>query len=170
MKKEESNIPGVLLTRVRLNEDSRGHLAEIQRSSVYGNFAQSNHSRTLKGTLRGLHYHRYQSDLWYVVRGAAQVGLADLRNRESPPAVEVFTLTETAPSVIFIPPGVAHGYAAIEDVDIVYWVTREYDGSDEYGVAWDDPTLAIPWTVTRPVLSDRDEQNPPLQWNSIPRF
>lgn len=170
MSTEESKIPGVRVTRVRLNEDPRGHFAEIQRSSEYGGFAQSNHSRSLKGVVRGLHYHQYQSDLWYVVRGRAQVALADLRNRQDPPTVEVFDLTETAPSVVLIPPGVAHGYAAIEDVDLVYWVTHEYDGSDEYGVAWDDPTLAIPWAVSQPVLSNRDQQNPALQWNSIPRF
>jgi len=66
---------------------------------------------------------------------------------------------------------VAHGYLALTEIDLIYWVTSEYDPSDENGVAWDDPTLAVPWQLERPpVLSDRDAVNPTFQWELIPSF
>ena len=69
---------------------------------------------------------------------------------------------------VSIPTGVAHGFLAIEPLQLVYLVTNEYDGSDELGFAWDDPAVAVPWPVLeatpdgRPILSDRDLTNPPL--------
>jgi len=75
------------------------------------------------------------------------------------------------PTVVYVPPGVAHGYLALTQIDLIYWVTREYDPDDENGVAWDDPTLAIGWQLDRPpVVSERDSRNPGLQWDLIPAF
>jgi dTDP-4-dehydrorhamnose 3,5-epimerase len=70
---------------------------------------------------------------------------------------------------VVIPIGVAHGFLALEPLELVYLVSNEYDGSDELGFAWDDPSVAVPWpalAVTpdgRPILSDRDLANPPLE-------
>jgi len=76
-----------------------------------------------------------------------------------------------AGTVVFVPPGVAHGYLALTDLDVIYWVTSEYDPSDEHGVAWNDPTLAIPWRIdTEPVVSERDAGNPKLDWELVPEF
>jgi dTDP-4-dehydrorhamnose 3,5-epimerase len=67
-----------------------------------------------------------------------------------------------------IPTGVAHGFLALEDLELVYLVTNEFDGSDELGFAWDDPTAAVPWPSVRgtpdgrPILSGRDQTNPSL--------
>jgi len=70
-----------------------------------------------------------------------------------------------------VPAGVAHGYLALTEIDLIYWVTREYDPGDENGVAWDDPTLAIDWRLDGPpVVSERDSRNPGLQWDLIPAF
>ena len=72
---------------------------------------------------------------------------------------------------MFIPPGVAHGYLALTDLDVIYWVTGEYDPGDEHGVAWNDPTLGIPWQIdTEPVVSERDAKNPGLDWELVPTF
>ena len=72
---------------------------------------------------------------------------------------------------MFIPPGVAHGYLALTDLDVIYWVTGEYDPGDEHGVAWNDPTLAIPWQIdAEPVVSERDAKNPGLDWELVPTF
>ena len=71
-------------------------------------------------------------------------------------------------STVTIPAGVAHGFLAIEPLELVYLVTNEFDGSDELGFAWDDPLAAIPWPAVagtpdgRPILSDRDRSNPSL--------
>jgi dTDP-4-dehydrorhamnose 3,5-epimerase len=64
--------------------------------------------------------------------------------------------------VVYIPEGVAHGFYAHDDVVMTYLVTNEYDGSDELGVAWDDPDLGIAWPTTTPILSARDRKNPRL--------
>ena len=163
-------IDGVLETRVEVHADDRGSFAEIMRSSRFPQtFSQSNHSRSRHGVLRGLHYHVHQADLWYVVAGRAQVALADLR---SPKEARVWTLTLSAeePTTLYIPEGVAHGFLALTDVDLIYWVTRDYDASDEHGIAWNDPTLGIQWKRSDPVLSPRDSNNPVLEWTNIPRF
>jgi dTDP-4-dehydrorhamnose 3,5-epimerase len=63
---------------------------------------------------------------------------------------------------LFVPTGVAHGFYALTDVTLTYLVNNYYDGSDELGVAWDDPALGVPWEAQSPVLSARDLKNPPL--------
>ena len=69
---------------------------------------------------------------------------------------------------VVIPAGVAHGFLALEPLELLYLVTNEYDGSDELGFAWDDPAVGVPWPTVpgtpdgRPILSDRDRSNPSL--------
>ena len=64
---------------------------------------------------------------------------------------------------LFIPIGVAHGFAALTDATLTYIVNQNYDGGDEFGVAWDDPDLALPWGIESPILSGRDLRNPRLR-------
>lgn len=172
MPTETSSIPGVLIHRPQVHRDGRGRFVEIFRAaSMPEPFVQSNHSTTEAGALRGLHYHERQSDFWYLVSGRMQVALADLRDRSGAARVETFVFDSAEPAGIYIPNGVAHGYLALSDIELIYWVTREYDPSDEHGVAWDDPALAVPWQLEGdPVLSDRDAANPPLNWELIPSF
>jgi len=105
-----------------------------------------------------------------VIAGRAQAGLADLRDRREDPLVATIVLDSRDPSVLYIPEGVAHGFLALTELDLIYFVTHEYDASDEHGVAWDDPTLNVPWDSREPILSDRDLDNAPLSWDSIPAF
>jgi len=166
---EVFGIPGALIGAPEVNGDERGSLMEIFRESLLGvRFVQGNHSKSKPGVLRGLHWHRHQADLWYVIGGQAQAMLADLRTRTDQPAVVSIDLVGGEPQVLYIPPGVAHGYLAVTEVDLIYWVTGYYDASDEFGVAWDDPTLEAPWKISDPILSDRDKANPKLEWDSIP--
>ena len=166
-----SHIAGVVLTQPEVHTDDRGHFVEVFRAAQYADaFLQANHSLSRANVLRGLHYHRRQADLWYVVSGRAQVGLADLRVRGDEPIVDTLVLDGDQPATLYIPAGVAHGFLAMTAVDLIYWVTREYDATDEYGIAWNDPTLGIRWRTERPVVSERDRQNPDLEWDSIPSF
>ena len=167
-----SAIEGVRIVKLDVYGDLRGRFCEIFRSAAMPEtFVQCNHSRSSAGVLRGLHYHRKQADLWYVPGGRAQVGLADLRRRDGKPPTETFVLDAAEPTTVFIPAGVAHGYLALTDLDVIYWVTSEYDPSDEHGVAWNDPTLAIPWRIdAEPVVSERDSENPNLDWELVPEF
>jgi dTDP-4-dehydrorhamnose 3,5-epimerase len=169
--KTEIEIPGTTLTTLETHADERGSFAEIMRAAGFPNaFVPANHSRSRAGVLRGLHYHRHQADLWYVVRGRMQVGLADLRKRRSRPATASLVLDSDDPAALYVPPGVAHGFLALTDLDLIYFVTRYFDATDEFGVAWDDPALNIPWENPDPVLSERDRANSPLQWDDIPTF
>ncbi len=133
-------------------------------------FVQANLSTSARGVLRGLHYHRRQLDYWLVAAGRAFVALVDVRPLASGtgdrPLVETRELG--ADDFVVIPTGVAHGFLALDDLELLYLVTNEYDGSDELGFAWDDPTAAVPWPRVpgaadgRPTLSDRDRSNPSL--------
>jgi dTDP-4-dehydrorhamnose 3,5-epimerase len=96
--------------------------------------------------------------------------LVDLRERRDPPAVATVDLTADEPRVLYIPPGIAHGFLAITDLDLIYWVSNYYDSTDEHGVAWDDPTISAPWRNLEPSLSERDRSNPKLEWETIDPF
>ena len=163
-----SAIPGVVHTAVRRRPDERGFFSEIIRTAaVPVPLVQANHSHSKAGVVRGLHYHRRQGDLWYVASGHIRVALADLRHERDAPATALVEMSADDPATLFIPPGVAHGFAAVTDCDLIYWVTHEFDDTDEFGIAWDDQTLAIGWGLDDPTLSERDRSNPPLRWADL---
>lgn len=165
-----AGIEGVVIEPLQRFADERGAFTEWARFSAFPHeLKQANHSHSAAGVLRGLHYHRNQADLWYVVRGRAQVALADLRH---PPKARthLFTMDGDDPHIAYIPPGVAHGFLALTDLDLIYLVSQEFDGSDEHGIAWNDPELAIGWATTDPIISERDRSNEPLRWNQVPGF
>jgi dTDP-4-dehydrorhamnose 3,5-epimerase len=122
---------------------------------------QANRADRRAGSLVGLHYHLHQADYWYAPVGRAQVVLHDLR-QGSPTegATMCFEIGERAESGVFIPPGVAHGFAALTDVIMTYLVDQYYNDEDELGVAWDDPDVAADWQLADPVVSKRDQSNP----------
>jgi dTDP-4-dehydrorhamnose 3,5-epimerase len=165
--RDEPSIAGVRLIHPHRHPDERGWFLEVLREKDFAaNFLQANHSHSREGVLRGLHYHRRQADAWYVVSGRARVGLADLRVTNQPEVATV-ELSADDPAVLYIPPGVAHGFLAMTELDLIYLVTEYYDASDEFGVAWDDPTLAVPWQARAPILSDRDREAPRLEWSQV---
>lgn len=158
-------IAGVKLVDLKPFGDDRGRFTETFRTEWFPERSwaqiQSNRSDSIGGVLRGLHYHFHQVDYWYVLQGNVRVGLADLR-RSSPTygASMVLDMDGAVPQGLLIPVGVAHGYFALTAATIMYVVDQFYNGSDEMGVAWNDPDLAVAWGITDPVLSDRDRQNP----------
>jgi dTDP-4-dehydrorhamnose 3,5-epimerase len=144
--------------------DARGRFVETYRRQwlpLGREMVQANRSEKQAGAVVGLHYHLHQADYWYVLRGRARVVLHDLR--EGSPTdgrTEVFELNGDEDRGLFIPPGVAHGFAALTDVLLWYLVDGYYNPSDELGLAWDDPDVAADWGVAAPVLSPRDRENP----------
>ncbi|HEX9886660.1 MAG TPA: dTDP-4-dehydrorhamnose 3,5-epimerase family protein [Longimicrobiales bacterium] len=168
MNVETLAIPGVALARLEDHPDERGWFREVAREERFdASFVQANHSHSRAGVLRGLHYHRYQADAWYVLAGTARVGLADLREQKDRPRSLALELSADAPSLLFLPPGVAHGFLALTELDLLYLVTHYYDSTDEHSIAWNDPTLSVPWGTDRPILSERDRTAPPLDWERI---
>lgn len=160
-------IEGVVVVELEPKEDERGSFAEVFRPEwVPDGFevAQANLSRSHQGVVRGMHFHRRQTDYWSVVTGRAFVALADLRGHRPGTPVTIWTQeVDAAPARgLVIPPGVAHGFAALTEMALLYLVDRPFDGSDEHGFAWDDPDAAIPWPIAGPVLSTRDAEAPSL--------
>ena len=175
LERAPSLIAGVRYGAVARMEDSRGAFRELWRASAFPDerrFAQANLSSSSAGVLRGLHLHRRQLDHWVVAAGRAFVALVDVRPLLAPTAPAPRPIVETrelaADDWVDIPEGVAHGFLALEPLELVYLVTNEYDGTDELGFAWDDPLAAVPWPNVagtadgRPILSDRDRHNPSL--------
>jgi dTDP-4-dehydrorhamnose 3,5-epimerase len=177
-----SPIPGVAWGAVVRHGDLRGSFRELWRASAFGDldaeragrpgaaFVQSNLSTSAPGVLRGLHFHRRQLDHWIVATGRALVALVDVRPVVADPTARPIVETRElgADGTVTIPVGVAHGFLALEPLELVYLVTNEFDGTDELGFAWDDPVAAVPWPPVagtpdgRPILSDRDRSNPSL--------
>jgi dTDP-4-dehydrorhamnose 3,5-epimerase len=167
-----SHLAGVRYGAIARHGDARGSFRELWRTSRFPHqrFTQANLSTSAAGVLRGLHLHRHQDDLWIVADGRAFVALVDVRPLldGTGPSALVETRELAADEWVEIPSGVAHGFLALEPLDLVYLVTNEYDGSDELGFDWDDPVVGVPWPVLdatvdgRPVLSGRDTTNPSL--------
>jgi dTDP-4-dehydrorhamnose 3,5-epimerase len=157
-------IAGVVVVEPKVFPDERGRFIESYRREWFPDgreMVQANRSDKRAGSLVGLHFHLHQADYWYVPLGRALVVLHDLR--EGSPT-EGATLTmeigEREERGVYIPPGVAHGFAAITDLTITYLVDQYYNPNDELGVAWDDPEIAADWGIADPVVSKRDQTNP----------
>jgi len=179
-----SAIAGVSYGAVVRHADPRGSFRELWRASADppagipaersgaadAHYVQANLSVSATGVLRGLHLHRRQLDRWVVATGRAFVALVDVRPPlagAGPARVETRQLD--ADDWVEIPVGVAHGFLALEPLELVYLVTAEFDDTDEHGFAWDDPAVGVPWPDPvpgtadgRPILSQRDRTNPPL--------
>ena len=166
-----SSLPGVQYGAIVRHGDERGSFRELWRAGDFPGeaFVQANLSSSAAGVLRGLHLHRRQDDLWVVADGRAFVALVDVRPAlagSGQPVVETRELV--ADEWVVIPTGVAHGFLALEPLQLIYFVTNAYDGTDELGFAWDDPEAGVAWPALsgtprgRPILSGRDAANPPL--------
>jgi dTDP-4-dehydrorhamnose 3,5-epimerase len=166
---KQVGIAGVLPIRLTPHADARGSLTEAYRRSWLpdgGEMVQGNVSHSQANVLRGLHFHREQADYWCLLSGRAFVGLYDLRET-SPTFGEKAELgldASESPAGLYVPPGVAHGFYAETDVTLLYLVDAYFTGTDEFGVAWNDPEIGIAWPSTDPIVSERDRRNPPLRY------
>ncbi len=171
MRVHKTDLPGVLLLEPRVFGDARGFFVESYRANVYQASAipplvQDNHSRSVKGVLRGLHYQleQPQGKLVRVVRGRIFDVAVDIR-RGSPnfghwTGVE---LDDERLRQLYIPPGFAHGFCVLSDVvDVIYKCTDYYHPASEYGIAWNDPAIGITWPALDFVLSGKDQAHPVL--------
>ncbi len=167
---QESNVvSGVYVVDPALHGDDRGVFVETYRREWFPQgreMIQGNRADRQQGCIVGLHYHLHQADYWYVPFGRARVVLHDLRV-DSPTDGATLELTLGSRDDgthdhrgVFIPPGVAHGFASLSDMTITYLVDGYYNPADELGVAWDDAAIGADWGVTDPVLSKRDQANP----------
>jgi dTDP-4-dehydrorhamnose 3,5-epimerase len=168
----QTDLPGVLVIEPDVYQDPRGffletyHAAKYRDGGIAAPFVQDNHSRSTRGTLRGLHLQpgRPQGKLIRVVEGEIYDVAVDVR-RWSPTFGRWVAVTLSAENFkqCYVPPGFAHGFCVLsKDAQVEYKCTDLYEPASEIGVAWNDPTLSIPWPIAQPLLSDRDRGNPTL--------
>lgn len=158
-------IEGVYFVEPEVISDDRGSFAEIfRRTWVPGanEMVQANRSISKAGVLRGMHYHLFQADYWYITSGQAFIALFDFRgSSKTAEKAETLEVKDGDNLGIYIPPGVAHGFLAVTDLSLLYMVDQVFDGTDEHSIYWDDPALEIAWPVdAQPVLSERDTNSP----------
>ncbi len=167
-----STLPGVLVIEPDVHEDGRGFFLETYHADRYrehgivGPFVQDNHSRSVGGTLRGLHLQlrRPQGKLIRVIEGEIFDVAVDVR-RDSPTFGRWVGVRLSAVNFkqCFVPPGFAHGFCVVSPVaQVEYKCTDPYDPASEIGIAWNDPAIGIAWPVPEPILSPRDRRNPTL--------
>jgi dTDP-4-dehydrorhamnose 3,5-epimerase len=167
MNIETTSLPGVLVLTPRVFKDTRGFFCESYNYDIWRAagiptvFVQDNHSRSVRRTIRGLHFQlppAAQVKLLRVVRGAVWDVAVDIR-RGSPTfgqwaGVE---LSEDNFKQLYIPEGFAHGFCVLSDTaDVLYKTSHVYAPALEQGIRWNDPDICIPWPTDAPLLSERD--------------
>ncbi len=175
MEFSPTGIAGVVRIQPAVFADSRGFLLEswqarkFAAAGIDAQFVQDNHSRSVRHTLRGLHYQieNAQGKLVRVVTGAVYDVVVDIR-RSSPSFGRWYgtILSEDNHEMLWVPAGLAHGFLVLsERADFLYRCTDFYAPQYERAIRWDDPDLAIRWPLapgTQPLLSAKDADAPPF--------
>jgi dTDP-4-dehydrorhamnose 3,5-epimerase len=172
MRVTETSLPGVLLIEPVVHRDGRGFFVETYHADRYREhgiaapFVQDNHSRSIQGTLRGLHLQlqRPQGKLIHVIEGEIFDVAVDVR-RGSAAFGRWVSVALSADNFrqVYVPPGFAHGFFVVSPIaQVEYKCTDLYDPASEIGIAWNDPAIAIAWPTREPLLSARDNAHPTL--------
>ncbi len=171
---KKTMIEGVLVVQPRVFPDARGFFLESYRKEEFSaagielEFVQDNHSFSQKDVIRGLHFQRApraQGKLVRVARGAVYDVAVDIRP-SSPTYGKWFgiELNEENCSMLYIAPGLAHGFATLRDDTVfLYKCTDIYSPEHDGGILWNDPDIAVKWPVDNPILSDKDKVRPLLR-------
>ena len=173
MKVIETSLPGVLILEPRVFADARGwfmetfHLAKFRELGLPEEFEQDNHSYSMGGVVRGLHYQleRPQGKIVRCTRGAILDVAVDIR-RSSPTFGKWVGVELTAENrrMLWIPPSFAHGFSTLsEEADVLYKCTTAWHQPSDRSILWNDPDLGIDWRVSQPVVSDKDAVGKPLR-------
>ena len=169
MKVTESGIKGVFIIEPDVYEDDRGFFMVTFHNERYRkllginlDFVQDNISRSSKNVLRGMHFQKNypQGKIVKASRGEILDVVVDLR-KDSPTygTWESFRLSEKNKLQVWIPPGFAHGFLVMSDsADIDYKCTEYYHPEDELCLMWNDPEVAINWTINDPILTEKDKK------------
>lgn len=173
MRRIETDLPGVCLLEPQVFSDDRGfflesfHQRKLAELGIRDEWVQDNHARSVRGTLRGLHYQlkHPQAKICRVSRGTVLDVAVDIR-RGSPTFGRWVgaELSGENHRQVYIPVGFAHGYVVLsETADFLYKCSDFYYADDNYGIAWNDPQIGIEWPLDgAPLLSAKDASTPPL--------
>ncbi len=166
-------IPDLILVESRAFHDARGHFYEHYKQSEFAangitdSFPQDNYSLSKKNVIRGLHYQippEPQAKLVRVISGVIWDVAVDIR-KSSPHYLQWIgvELSGENRSMLYIPPGFAHGFVALsDDVHLMYKCSTEYSPTYERGISYNDPKINISWPVSNPIISQRDQELPLL--------
>lgn len=169
MERIDTSLSGLFLIRPKIFSDPRGfffesyHRDKFSKLGISNAFVQDNHSKSVKGTLRGLHYQFKfpQAKLCRVIQGEVFDVAVDIR-KGSPSFgkwVGVLLSAENKEQ-IYIPRGFAHGFLVLsETAEFLYKCDDFYHPEDEIGIAWNDPEIGINWSFAEPILSNKDKVN-----------
>jgi dTDP-4-dehydrorhamnose 3,5-epimerase len=175
IKVESQHLNGAVVLVPEVFEDSRGFFMETFRVDQFGElglptqFVQDNHSRSVKDTVRGLHFQwePLMGKLMRVTLGTAFLVAVDIR-KGSPTLGKWVGTTVSAENKkqVWAPAGFARGFCVLSDyAEIQYKCTGLYNNKGESGILWNDPAVSIEWPVKRPILSDKDRKAQTLeQW------
>lgn len=166
----KTRLEGLLIVEPKVFHDNRGYFYESYQQEKYSetgidvNFVQDNQSRSVKNTLRGLHYqvNPGQAKLVRVLAGEIFDVAVDIRH-ESPTFGQWVgeVLSAENKRQLYIPVGFAHGFCVLSDIaEMHYKCSEYYSPKDERGILWNDETLGIEWPVINPILSERDLNHP----------
>lgn len=177
-----SPIHDLLIVNIDYFKDDRGFFMEtwnksdFEAAGIRANFVQDSHSASGRGVLRGMHYQDMKAPMAKLVRCTAGRILdvaIDLRT-SSPTFGKWFGMELTAENktMLYVPEGFAHGFLTLTDhCEVQYKQTAFYDPQAEGGIAWNDPEVGIPWPITDPLLSTKDQQQPTLkEYRASPVF
>jgi dTDP-4-dehydrorhamnose 3,5-epimerase len=167
-----TKLDGLVLLEPEVHGDERGFMVETYAREAWAElgvdagFVQHNHSRSSRGTLRGIHFQTEpgQAKLVRCPRGEVLDVAVDLR-RGSPTfgQWEAHVLDDSSHRQLFVPVGFGHGFAVLSELaDVAYQLSSLYDPATESGIAWDDPEVGVDWQVSEPLLSERDKTAPRL--------
>jgi dTDP-4-dehydrorhamnose 3,5-epimerase len=171
MKRLETRLEGPLLIEPVSHGDARGFFQETYRRNVFAElgvhdeFVQDNHSRSLQGVLRGMHFQPGQAKLVRCARGAIVDVVVDIRPDSAAFGLwEAFELDDDTHRQLYVPDGFAHGFCVASEVaDVVYKVSTYYDPAVESGFRFDDPEVGIDWPAELELqVSERDRGAPLL--------
>jgi dTDP-4-dehydrorhamnose 3,5-epimerase len=170
MQLQELALPGVKLIKTKLFFDDRGFFRETYHKPLYAergilcDFVQDNHSLSVCGTIRGMHFQRFpgQAKLVHVVHGTIYDVVVDIR-KDSPTYKQWLGVQLAADQgdQLFVPVGYAHGFCVLSDAaHVCYKVSTVYDPKEEKSFRFNDPDVGIAWPHSAPILSERDKNSP----------
>ena len=171
---EKTSLDGLFLIKPKVFGDDRGFFMEtfaqrdFQAAGIEANLVQINHSKSVRGVLRGLHFQRtpyQQAKLVRCIGGEIRDVAVDARpNSRSFGKHFSADLTESNRFMLYVPRGFAHGFIVLSDVaEVEYAVDNIYAPDHEGGIIWNDPDLAIAWPIENPILSEKDKRWPRLR-------
>ncbi|MCB1775852.1 MAG: dTDP-4-dehydrorhamnose 3,5-epimerase [Candidatus Competibacteraceae bacterium] len=164
-------LPGCVELLPRRQQDERGGFVKVFHRDTFAQlgleteYPEVYYSHSRQGVIRGLHFQlppAHQAKLVFCTQGRVQDAVVDLR--VGSPAYRQYVtleLSAVAANLIYIPPGLAHGFCVLSDwATLVYQVGSQYAPDLDAGVLWN--SVGIPWATSQPIISDRDMSHPPL--------